>query len=309
VWDVPSGLKLRTLGPPNANALELAFAPDGRSLAVAWDGGAVRLWELVTGDERLASFLTGVTPHAPGAGALAVSPDGRFVAAPYQQVALRLWDVVTGAPAQELRAHRDVVRCLTFAPDGKAIVTGSLDTTALVWDVRARPAEKASVSPAAREEAWRALAGADAVAAYRGLRALAADPAAGVAWMKGRLKPAPRAAKPIGELIKELDDARFQVREKAMAELLRLGQQARPALQLALGKPLALEGRRRIERLLRETDGRQPLPEELRAVRAVEALELIGTPGARKLLGELAEGDAWALLTVEARAAVARLRR
>jgi len=50
-------------------------------------------------------------------------------------------------------------------------------------------------------------------------------------------------------------------------------------------------------------------PENLRTVRAVEVLERAGTAEARAVLKKLASGASGAVITVEARAALARLPR
>jgi len=49
-------------------------------------------------------------------------------------------------------------------------------------------------------------------------------------------------------------------------------------------------------------------PERLRLVRAVEVLERIATPAAVELISDLSKGVPEALLTQEAKAAMARLR-
>src|SRR5262249_20304267 len=81
---------------------------------------------------------------------------------------------------------------------------------------------------------------------------------------------------------------------------------AEPALRQALRRDLALETRRRLEQLLERLD---PLksPRRLRELRAVEALEALGSPPARRLLGGLAQALPQAWRTQEARDSLRRL--
>jgi hypothetical protein len=66
------------------------------------------------------------------------------------------------------------------------------------------------------------------------------------------------------------------------------------------------EDRERITRLLKRPPG-ELSPTEWRAVRAVQVLERVGTSEARTLLAEWASEAEVAVLTVEAKQAVARM--
>ena len=109
-------------------------------------------------------------------------------------------------------------------------------------------------------------------------------------------------------MIADLDDERFSVRERASTELANYGRQAEAALRKTLeGKP-SLETRRRIQAALKELN--RPLSAQpLRQVRAVETLERIGTLPTQEVLQTLAAGAPQAILTREAKAALARLTR
>src|SRR5205823_13236935 len=105
----------------------------------------------------------------------------------------------------------------------------------------------------------------------------------------------------LGQWVTDLDSNRFAVREKAAAEIGRLGKLARPALEQALRERPSLEARRRIERLLEPLDTAKRSPQELRDARCLELLEQAGTPNCRELLKHLAGGHTDAPLTREAK--------
>jgi hypothetical protein len=89
-------------------------------------------------------------------------------------------------------------------------------------------------------------------------------------------------------------------------DLEALKDEARPALRRALADNPSAEVRKRLEELL-SRPALLPPGEALRRVRAVEVLERLGTPEARRLLGALAGGEPEARLTREAQAALRRL--
>ncbi len=325
VWDVPSGQKLEQIGGaitsgafggkggiPTDRFRRLAFSADGRTLAAGRDGEDVYLYEVATGKERV-RFAGSRQPVSPvGSGApLAFSPDGRVLAAACPDGAVKLWDLATGAELHELRGHRDRASGLAFSADSRTLVSGSWDTTALVWDL-AGPWNGQKVArprPQTVEGAWVGLADANAAAAHAGVWALIGDGAKAVSFLGERLRPVPKSARTIAQMIVDLDSPRYPVRQKATAELARLGERARAALMRAVVRPVTLEVRQRIEGLLRQLNSTPGSPERLRALRAVEVLEALGTPEARRVLEGLTDGDPEAPLTVEARASLERLAR
>ena len=68
----------------------------------------------------------------------ALSGDGRFLfSCGYYDRSVRCSATADGRTAQVLRAHADVVSCLSLADGGAYLVTGSRDTSLMVWRVAA----------------------------------------------------------------------------------------------------------------------------------------------------------------------------
>ena len=84
---------------------------------------------------------------------------------------------------------------------------------------------------------------------------------------------------------------------------------AGPALRKTLKSKPSLELRRRAEAILDAIDKQILPPERLRVLRAIEALEMIGTDDAKAMLKELAKGAAEDRLTEEAKLSLGRLER
>jgi hypothetical protein len=108
-------------------------------------------------------------------------------------------------------------------------------------------------------------------------------------------------------LIKDLGADDFATRARATAALKEDWPGTAAALREVAAKGSSLEARRRAEGIIREMEQAGQPPGALRALRAGEVLEWIGTPGARALLHNLARGAPDAQLTREAAAAVRRL--
>src|SRR5262249_29831876 len=154
------------------------------------------------------------------------------------------------------------------------------------------------------------LIGKDAVAAYRAGWTLAAAPELAVPFLKKRLRPSPANVdfdKRVAMLIADLDDKRFAVRDKASAELRKLGSRVRAALEAALPTKPSEEARRRIEILLDQIPAQIVFAEDVPATRAVAVLERIANEDARKLLKSLAAGPPRSFLSRDAAAALRRL--
>jgi RNA polymerase sigma factor (sigma-70 family) len=312
LWNVSSGKPMIQFGGDAHSVYSLAFAPDGRSLAVGsyTTGGfkkgekpdaPVRVWEVATGRER-----TRLHGHQGWVTSVAFAPDGRRVAAGGLDHSVRLWDVLTGQEVRCLLGHRAMVTAVAFVPGGRSLLSASADTTALVWAVPANGpgfgvAPKA-LSPEEWESHWADLAGADAARAYRAVAALALDPVRSVPLLAKRLRAVQPAGADVARFIEALGDDDYDVRVKAMQALAEMGEGAGPALRKAVGKQPSLEARRRVEQLLAKIEA-----EALRAVRAVEVLELLASPEVLPLLEALSKGMPEARLTREAEATLGRL--
>jgi hypothetical protein len=157
------------------------------------------------------------------------------------------------------------------------------------------------------EIAWADLASPDGGRAQLAIEALVLSRQA-IGFLKAQLKPEPIKADNgrIAQLVKELDNNRFTERERASAELEKLGAAAVPALAKVLLQPSSTESRRRADRLLAKIRTSPPL---LRTQRGVEVLLRLGTADARRMLEDLASRPEGAWLIQEARAARQRLDR
>jgi WD40 repeat protein/tRNA A-37 threonylcarbamoyl transferase component Bud32 len=146
VWDAASGRELCVLkNSPIATAYVqmripdcAAFSPDGERLVLGFTGFThARVYETATG--RVVARLR--DSDFRGTLEAAFSPDGGRVAtittdgdeAPHCTV--RIWDAATGQELARTAGHGQLLRSLSFSPDGRLVLAAAADDrTARVWD-------------------------------------------------------------------------------------------------------------------------------------------------------------------------------
>jgi RNA polymerase sigma factor (sigma-70 family) len=324
VWDSTRKVKLRQFGPrgdtsyliPLCNAgqecegYKAVASPDGSRVAYQNRHGYLALFDAGTGKELWR--LGGI--HA-NSSLISFSPAGHVLTIwDATRRAVCLIETASGKERRALTGHRGEVYGLGFSADGATLVSGSSDTTAIVWDLTGRRSAGKSwdkaPSPAELETCWQALAGEDAAKAYSALQRLTASPRQALPMLARWLRPVtlPGAGR-VDLLIADLDSDRFAARDAATKELEKLGDAALPACRKALTANLGAEARRRLQAIVdRRADQRKnPSGDDLRIIRALELLELVGNPQACEILESLARGLPRAALTDEAKASLARL--
>jgi WD40 repeat protein len=313
LWNVSTGQRVREFphfGDPDhpketGFAYYLAYSPDGRSVATGggYRNSYLRLWDVETGKKRWAVEQVDLYLWC-----LAFSPDGRSLAAGTDNGPCRLWEVATGRERAKFVGHASYVMQVTFSPDGRALASGSADATILLWDVfdllGQRKTDRPNRGEKELDQLWSRLSEADAFRAFLALKALLATPDASLRLLTNHLKPVPRETPAsVRQLVADLDDEAFAVRQKAEEELEKLGPLAESAVRQALADRPSTEARRRLEALLSKV-GVPTGARRLQWLRAVEVLGLIDSPEARKVLAGLAEGSPHSWLTREARASL-----
>jgi WD40 repeat protein len=307
-WRAADGAPLAEFLRSQDPITSFVFSPDGKLLSTLGENGTVRLWEVATSAECCPGLEL-----AKYANCLNFSPDGKLLFIGSRYGLVHAWSVFGKRERGCLKGHEGSIHALACPPNRSELASAGEDSTVLLWDLRAAlPNEPAPAPPPRRdnEELWQALAGADAPAAFEAVRYLGACPQQSLALLKERLRPAGAGTRErVSALLQDLDSDSFPRREEATRALEQLGEAAEPALRRALAGAPSLEVSRRAEGLLSTLERRPPSPERLRALRALQVLEQIGTPEAVQLLANFATGEPDALLTREAKASLERLKK
>jgi WD40 repeat protein len=129
IWEAATGKLLHRLSHPN-EVMGVAWHPDGKLVATACGDGKAWLWDVTTAKAReLPSRAAWAVAFSPDRKSVMVAGNGQY----------SIWDVATGkACAEGPSQHQNRILAAAMSPDGKTIVTGSVDTTARLSDVAAK---------------------------------------------------------------------------------------------------------------------------------------------------------------------------
>ncbi len=209
-----------------------------------------------------------------------LSVDGRLLVkvSPTNMI---FWETATGDELMRNEHALGETKIAVFSKDGRTFYTSHAsivygwDLTGGVWATRPKPTLE-EIATAKSD-----FGGKPAVA-RRAIHRLAAEPVAGFAYAKSVTTPATDGdIQRYEKWIANLDAAAFADRDTASRELATAGWRAESLMQRTLKETDSPEVRQRLETLLAKPD--------VRAIRAIELLERIGTPEAIARIRELAK--------------------
>ncbi len=160
IWDVGAGRELTTLLGQGDQVTDVAFSPDGKTLATAGIDGTVKL-RLVERDWRVRATLKPPTQKTRDEPAfrLAFGPGGHWLAVGLGGGAIEIWDLQSLRMTHRLRAH-DVKQhgvAVVVSPQDAALIAVSPDAVQ-VWDTETFQVRKTFAVP---PKAWPAALSAD----------------------------------------------------------------------------------------------------------------------------------------------------
>ena len=262
-WDPVTGKRAGTFdGMPKKGAWpdwSISVSPDGRLMAAGHVEGKPTVWSVGLWEMASRKLIARFRGHTGPVKVAAFSADGKLLASGSWDKTVRLWDVGSGQELARFEGHRGPILSLAFSPDAKKLASGSTDGTALVWDIAVYSAiHAAPKKPPESGEVkalWGDLRSEDAAKAFTAFYQLAAVPKQSVPLLREQL-PLGLGDREIPRLIADLDSDQFDVRERASAELERLGKVVEGPLRETLASQPSAEVHDRISRLLQKVRAR-----------------------------------------------------
>jgi WD40 repeat protein len=133
--DAQTGAELRSFQSLPERLHALTFSPSASRLLAAYQGGTLKLWDAVSGDEIAATKLSGIYIDQ-----VRFSPDGKRLAVVGNLRRLltgevRILDAESLQEIRSLKGHTLNVMDVVFTPDGQRLATASYDRTVRIWDL------------------------------------------------------------------------------------------------------------------------------------------------------------------------------
>ena len=133
LWEVETGELIKTVGDDEGYwAYCLTFSPDGKTLTAVVKNEILQ-WSVETGEKLNTNF-----PNVDKISSLEYSPAGELVVAGGSNVLgiITFFNPVTGEKIRSITGHNHRVTTFVFSPDGRYLLTGSMDKSFKLWSVK-----------------------------------------------------------------------------------------------------------------------------------------------------------------------------
>lgn len=125
--------------PIQSPVRDIAFSPDGSWFVTGSDDHRIRVWETLTGNERLGMSQDGIVTE------VVVSSDGKWIASTGDDRTARVWNAVTGAEMFQIPLKASGAR-LSFANEDTWLISTDASGNIAIWDISGVTLPQASLS-------------------------------------------------------------------------------------------------------------------------------------------------------------------
>lgn len=120
LWNVETGVHVRSFSEQSAWLTDAKFSPDGRHIVSTGGDDTVKIWDASTG-----TVLKTMTEHTRFPTAVDYSPDGQRIVSSSSDASMRVWNAASGDPLTVLYGGGRFSDALALTPAGFFTVTGN----------------------------------------------------------------------------------------------------------------------------------------------------------------------------------------
>jgi len=131
LWDLESGLALKTLTGHSDSISALCVTPDAKFAVSGSKDKTCILWDLSTGQA-----IKSTSGHTDNITTINITPDNKYALSGSADNACILWNLENGQEQLLLKGHTSGIDVIESTPDSKYAVSGSKDTTCKLWDLK-----------------------------------------------------------------------------------------------------------------------------------------------------------------------------
>ncbi|KAG1882615.1 WD40-repeat-containing domain protein [Suillus subluteus] len=137
LWDMDTSKLITKWTGHTETVMSVCWSQDGERVVSGSYDGTVREWDMENGETILGPIKTGhedvlTVVYSPDMTMFATGGYGPTRAGLYEHP-VKIWNAKTGELVVALKGHTGSVMCLAWTPDGKTLISGSVDSSIRTW--------------------------------------------------------------------------------------------------------------------------------------------------------------------------------
>ena len=135
IWNIETGKELTSIATGSQRMSQVAWSPDGRSLASTDNGKYLKVWDANSGEQLFEIKNQTISDQPVDTWTLCWSPDASRIATGSTDGVIRIWDIAKKREIATLKSNGGVVVCVSWHAHLPRLVSGHQDHLVRVWNL------------------------------------------------------------------------------------------------------------------------------------------------------------------------------